>query len=188
MRNITDITGRLGNQMFQWAYLYAQFRDNKIPDYYLQDAKYFEKYKDAIKEIYGQGIGSINYVGIHVRRGDYVGGTYHTNLFEKGYYERAMNLFMPGIESMNYPRFMVFSDDIPWCKKQAIFKDCIFAGGNEIDDMNLLASCKGIIMANSSFSWWASYLSKARVVAPKEDTWFTDGVIRTKLLPEWEQI
>ena len=42
------LSGRLGNQMFQFAYLYAQEREGNIPDIYLQDEKYFEIAKNRI--------------------------------------------------------------------------------------------------------------------------------------------
>lgn len=186
---ITNITGRLGNQMFQHAYMYAQARSGEIPDIYVQDPCYFDEYADEIKAIYGEGIGRVDQVAIHVRRGlnpsnptepKYSENMFYINLMDTDYYERAMAEF-PN-ES-----FVVFSDDIGWCKEQDIFRDCTFSeGNNEITDMNLMASCKGVIMANSSFSWWAAFLSKGKVVAPK--AWYADGVIRTKLLNSWTQL
>ena len=53
--------------------------------------------------------------------------------------------------------------------------------GDEVEDFNLLASCKSIIMANSSWSWWASYLcphQDKKIIAPKQ--YYADGVERTK--------
>lgn len=176
---ISNISGRLGNQMFQLAYIYARVRDGLIPDIYVQNSAYFEEYKDEIKKLFGEGIEKIDMVGIHVRRGDYVDNPFYVDLMETPYYEDAMALFPK-------EKFIVFSDNIEWCKKQDIFNRCEFANGNEIDDLNLLASCKGIIMANSSFSWWAGYLSDAKVVAPL--AWYRDGVERTVLPKEWIKI
>lgn len=177
---ITKISGRLGNQMFQLAYIYADMRRGTVPDLFVQDEKYFDEFRDEIRQIYGEGIGHIDMVGIHVRRGDYVNNPFYVDLTETPYYEDAMAKF-------DGESFIVFSDDIEWCKKQKIFKGCEFSEGkSDVEDMNLLASCKGIIMANSSFSWWASYLSSARVIAPKE--WFRDCVERTHIPDEWEKI
>jgi hypothetical protein len=48
-----------------------------------------------------------------------------------------------------------------------------FPNGNEVEDMNMMASCKGIIGSNSSFSWWAAYLSGAeKIIFPSQ--WFAD--------------
>lgn len=172
--------GRLGNRMFQGAYLIAQAEEGLIPDIYVQDEQFFADHKDKIRSIYGSGVGHLDQVGIHVRRGDYVRNPFYVDLMETDYYERAMQEF-PNSE------FIVFSDDIEWCKRQEIFRDCEFSEGDEITDLNRLASCRGIIMANSSFSWWASYLSTdSKVIAPK--AWYNDGVERTICPPGWKRI
>jgi hypothetical protein len=42
---------------------------------------------------------------------------------------------------------------------------------NELEDLYLLSQMDAIIICNSSFSWWASYLGKQKqVIAPKR--WF----------------
>lgn len=174
--------GRLGNQMFQFAYLYSEARKGNIPDYYLQGEEYFEDYADEIKRLYGAGISKIDQVSIHVRRGDYVNNPFYVDLFSVGYYEKAMAMF-PGAS------FLVFSDDIEWCKLQDIFKNCEFSEGNsEIEDLNLMASCQGHIIANSSFSWWGAYLGKGKVVAPSAKNWYRDGVERSKCPKNWIRI
>lgn len=182
MTPVTNLTGRLGNQMFQYAYMYSQMRDGEIPDIYVQNEEYFKKYKHEIKTIFSDGIGKLPYVAIHVRRGDYVNNSFYVDLYQEGYYVRAMKEF----EGAN---FLVFSDDIPWCKEQYIFRDCHFSTGyNEVQDLNQMASCRGHIIANSSFSWWGAYLSphSGRVVAPKN--WYSDGVERTALPASWLRI
>jgi hypothetical protein len=89
-----------------------------------------------------------------------------------------------------FPRgdFLVFSDDIEWCKKQPIFDKCEFSEGlNEIDDFNLMASCFGHIIANSSYSWWAAYISSytQKVVAPSVEHWYSDHIERTICPNNW---
>jgi hypothetical protein len=170
--------------MFQFAYLKAKELDGEIEDVYVQDPKYFDKYRHHIKSIFGQDIVPTDQVAIHVRRGDYVDNPFYVDLFKDGYYERAMAEF-PDEE------FVVFSDDIEWCKKQPIFqgrKISFSEGNDEITDLNLMAGCKGIIMANSSFSWWGAYLGfhPKKVIAPIE--WHPDGIERTKLLKEWKRV
>lgn len=177
------LSGRLGNQMFQFAYLYTLSRLGVIPDFYVQDEKYFKSFSHEIKAMFGQGITSIDQVSIHVRRGDYVNNPFYTDLSKTDYYEKAMAMF-PGGD------FLVFSDNIDWCKQQEIFRGCEFAEGNdEVTDLNLMASCKHNIIANSSFSWWAAYLNPnphKKVIAPKK--WHPDGITRTAIPKEWTQI
>lgn len=186
---VRNAIGGLGNLLFKEAYIYAQMMDGVIPDIYLQDEKYFFKYKSQIQYRFGQDIGFQPYVAVHVRRGDYVGSDFHVDLTETDYYERAMALFPNN-------KFLVFSDSPIWCKEK--FKDNsrvkVIEGGNEVnevEDLNMMASCQAIIMANSSFSWWAAYLNpnpSKRIVAPYEGRWFKDGIIRTVLPIEYEQI
>lgn len=179
------IFGRLGNRMFQGAYIYAQFLDGKIPDIYAQDPKWFQHHSDAIKSLYGANIGPrIDMVAIHVRRGDYVKNPFYVDLTEIDYYHEAIKQF-PGEE------FLVFSDDIEFCKEY--FKEYEFEYCEEkdpIEALNLMASCKGVITANSSYSWWGAYLAElstgARVISPK--LYYTDGIERTKVLDSWTKI
>lgn len=173
--------GRLGNSLFQYAYIYAQTLKGYTPDIFLQDPAYFDEYRDEIRTLFNSDASEpLDMVAIHVRRGDYVNNPFYVDLMNTDYYERAM-LEFPDSD------FLIFSDDVEWCKRQPIFADCEFSEGKtETEDMSLMASCKGIIMANSSFSWWASYLSNAKIVAPL--AWYADGIERTKCLQEWIRI
>ncbi len=182
--------GGLGNLMFKQAYLYSQMRDGLIPDIYVQSNKYFEKYQDEVRQLFGQGIapGSIDRISLHVRRGDYVNNPFYTDLTETDYYEKAMAEFPDD-------KFLVFcadrqgqdESDLKWCKER--FKGSQFEfneSKDEVEDMNTMANCKGHIMANSSFSWWAAFLGGGKTVCPSK--WFTDDVQRVGLLDSWIKI
>lgn len=179
--------GGLGNLMFQYSYLYSQARAGKIPDIYVQKEEYFAPYKEEIRSLFGQDIAPVDMVSLHVRRGDYNGNPYYVDLTETDYYDEAMEQF-PGA------KFLVFcadrqlgsndSADMDWCKEH--FKGKQFAfyqGADEIKDFNMMAGCTGgHIIANSSFSWWAAYVSGNKTVAPKK--WFADGT-RINTPNEW---
>ncbi len=153
-----DIMGRLGNNLFQYAFLYTLTREGVIPNIYIQAEDWFGKYAAEIKEILKAGITEVDKVAIHVRRGDYVDNPFYVDLPTTDYYARAMGEF-------GNAKFLVFSDDIEHCKTLDIFKECEFSEGlSEEDDLNLMASCKGIIISNSSFSWWAATLGSAERV------------------------
>lgn len=176
------LSGRLGNQMFQLAYLYAQQQRGAIPDIWLQYPEHFAGAEDFIKQTFGEGIRQMRdeYVSIHVRRGDYVKHSQFVQLWDTDYYVRAMEQF-PGA------RFLIFSDDKPWCREHFQGPHFEFAWGrDEIEDLNLMASCRHNIIANSSFSWWAAYLNQnpnKQVIYPK--AWHSDGVQRVGFPPEW---
>lgn len=183
MRDIHEFSGRFGNEMFRDAFIYALWRDGLIPDVYLQDERYFKKYEPEIRQRYGDFISTVPFVGIHVRRGDYVNNPFYTDLSTTGYYRDAMSRF-PGSQ------FLVFSDDTQFCKeyfKQDNVK--VVEGGTQLSDFNGLASCEHQIIANSSFSWWAAWLNpnpNKKVIAPL--AWHPDGIERTKIPSEWTRI
>jgi len=181
---ITKLTGRLGNQMFQFAYLYSKMKDKELPDFYLQDEKYFANHTEDIKRIFGEGTSFMPYGAIHLRRGDYVNNPFYVDLSKTDYYQKAVDMF-PG------KKWLVFSDDTEFAKEFFPDKEKyeIVEGNDEITDFNLMASCDVNIIANSTFSWWAAYVNpnpERKVVAPKD--WFTDGVERITFPKEWTRI
>lgn len=184
MKPLWMTTGRLGNQLFEFAALFA-FSKQLGVDYYFQDPKYFEEYLPDIKRLLKEGIDFMDRVSIHVRLGDYVNNDFYVSLLKTTYYEKAMALFPE-------EKFLVFSDNIDYCKTLPVFKDCEFSEGrNEIDDFNLQASCKHNIIANSSFSYWCGILNPnpgKKVICPIETKYYADGVVRTKYPKDFIQL
>ncbi len=174
--------GRLGNRMFQMAALYSMARDLEV-DYYFQDEKWFKKYENEIRQIFGTDIGKDERVSLHIRRTDMVTNGFDINLSETDYYDRAIAMFPTN-------RFLVFSDDISWCKEK--FKDERFdfsEGLNEEQDLKVMASCNHNITANSSFSWWAAWLNpnpEKIIICPKQN--YIDGQQRRVNPKEWISI
>lgn len=185
---IRNAIGGLGNLLFKEAFLIGKMVEGEIPDLYLQDEKYFVKCAAVIKERFGQNIGYTDFNAIHVRRGDYVHSNFHTDLTETEYYEQAIGV-------SGEKKFLVFSDDITWCidnfKPVEGIEYTFIENEDELENFNMMASCKSIIIANSSYSWWAAWLCPnpvKRIIAPRENTWFKDGIIRTKVPDYYEQI
>jgi len=119
--------------------------------------------QDAIKA-YGN-----NVCAIHVRRGDYL-KFYDTHPYVgDDYYTKSINLVR---EKSPNCKFIVFSDDIDWCKNNRIFQDCHFVENKtDVVELCMMTLCNYHIIANSSFSWWGSKLSSSEMtIAPK--TWF----------------
>lgn len=182
MRPLHETFGRLGNQMFQMAFIYAWAKEHGT-DIYLQDPKYFEKYANEIKALYGDitwtGDEMNEYVSIHVRRGDYSGNSFYVDLSRSGYYRKA-------IEEFPDRKFMIFSDDIEFCRGRFIGDQYTFSEGKtELEDLNLMMHCNGHIIANSTFSWWGAWLGKGKTIAPSVKNWYSDGVERTVCPKEW---
>lgn len=133
------------------------------------------KYKDLLEK---------ETVAVHVRRGDYLtyknrGGAIMYNLSEDPeYYKRALKEF-----DLEGKYFVVFSDDIEFAKTIPAFKDVknirYISGQKPYEDFYLMSMCKDHITANSTFSWWAAYLSQnpdKKVVMPNK--WFGPGFER----------
>lgn len=171
--------------MFQGAFLYSLVKKGEIPDIYVQDFKYFENCKEEIRSMYQQGIpAKKNLVALHLRRGDYVNNGFYVDLTKTDYYEKAIKEFPD-------EKFLLFCADRQgvgdmrdrqWCIDWLTSKGVPFEvwyGDNEIDDMNAMASCKGQILANSTFSMWSAFINpyKEKIVAPEQ--YYSDGVERT---------
>ncbi len=185
MTNPDKIFGRLSNRMFMMAALYAYCKDNDYP-IFVQDEKYFKKYEKEIRQIYGEGISpnSIDMVAIHVRRAKnpinpsepaYSDNSFYIDLGHHLHEDMSDNYYIRAMEMFPDEDFLVFSDDIEWCKQSPIFKGCEFFHGTEIEDMNMMANCKHIIGANSSFSWWSAYLGDypgRKIIMSKQ--WFSN--------------
>ena len=119
-----------------------------------------------------------NSVAIHIRGGDYLSEEYF-NILTSDYYLKAIKYFNRYLAS---PKYYVFTDDLIFAKKilKSIKEDFVFIKDykfNHINEFKLLMSFKHYIIANSTYSWWASYLSTSAdksIVAPK---YLYNGVI-----------
>ena len=110
---------------------------------------------------------------IHVRRGDYLSPQYK-DLFEGcctiEYYEKAIAYVKKHTSDV---RFICFSDDMEWVKKNLHLDDnTLFVnwniGANSPLDMYLMSQCKNGIIANSTFSYWGGQLgnNKETIIYP----------------------
>lgn len=154
-------------------------------DGYWQSEKYFSDVKDQIRKEfkfkdlddrnleYVKRLEKVQSVSIHVRRGDYL----NNPLFPEGctteYYRKAIQHFQKKLSS---PTFIVFSEDIAWCKDDFSRYGEAFEyvnwnkGSKSYQDMFLMTSCKHNIIANSSFSWWGAWLNpneEKEIIAPE---------------------
>ncbi len=135
-------------------------------------------------------------VAVHVRRGDYVEDPRilaRHGICGRDYYEAAMNRLR---EQDGRCSFFVFSDDVARVEREfAGLKDLTFVRGNtQEEDLHLMASCQHIVIANSTFSWWAAWLNRhadKSVIAPKR--WFGPELMdkldtKDLLPPDWHKI
>ena len=187
MQEFRKIAGGFGNRLFQFAYIYAQVRKRLIPDIYIQDFDYFKEFKEEIRQLYQKGIGKRKeLVALHIRRGDYVDNPFYVDLTKTDYYDKALAQF-PDEKFLIFYRDRQGTNDYQdreWVNQWLTQKEVkfeIWEGQNEVDDLNAMSACKGLIGANSSFSIWAGFLninSDKKIIMPKQ--YYADGVERTK--------
>jgi hypothetical protein len=114
------------------------------------------------------------FIALHVRGGDYLKKTNIYHKLEKAYYKEALKELKSTLGDI---RVCVFSDDTQYAKK-------LFYGEPELEffsqenlraseAMLLMSSAQGIIIGNSTFSYWAAMINAGDYIyAPR--FWFTN--------------
>jgi hypothetical protein len=170
---------------------------------YWQSYRYFQNIESEIRndfkiednlshevELLKRRIESVNSVCVNVRRGDFLVNSFH-GVCGMEYYEKGVNYLSEKLSELN---LFVFSDDLDWCKENMKFNcnihfvDHNLAGEKFRFYLMLMSSCKYFIIPNSTFGWWAAWLSNYHskiVIAPK--MWLADSTINTSdLIPtDW---
>ena len=168
---------------------------------YFQSAKYFGSIREQLRQLltstsllphersYIEAVQSEPRVSLHVRRGDYLSpktSQVH-GLAEPGYFARAMHLY-----DRLHPesRYRMYTDS-----PEVAVSELGPLGGVElappdgelrsIAGILAMAAGDGIIISNSTFSWWAGWLISERdphatVIAPRP--WFRGGESASDLL------
>jgi glycosyltransferase involved in cell wall biosynthesis len=169
-----------------FSYSKIPFKENYIYDGYFQSEKFFSHNKEEILKYIKPDLETTKYinskykntlfndetVSIHVRRGDYINLNHLHPLQDENYYTKAIEHFSIST------KFVIFSDDIDWCKKCGWFDNLtnkyFVAGEKDYIDLILMSKCTHNIIANSTFSWWGAWLNKnknKKVIAPIK--WFS---------------
>ena len=160
---------------------------NKIFYGNFESASFFDENEMIIKELYTpvkrkkeknaelyKLIENSNSICITIRRGDFVSNPEFKKIHyicNSEYFYKAVELMKTKVEK---PVFIVFSDDINWVKDNMDFgAETHFEDGNDEiwEKLRLMYSCKNFIISNSTFSWWAQYLSRNKekvVIAPNK--------------------
>ena len=114
---------------------------------------------------------AIQFVGIHVRRGDmkvFKG----INFAPASYFRRAMSYFREKFKDRVL--FIVSSADHTWCHTNIVGKDVVFTWENgqksREEDFSIQVCCNHTIMSLGTFGWWMGFFSQGEVVAYKNWT------------------
>lgn len=167
---------------FQSPCFFNDIRETLLQEFYPVDTPSVDEQK------FLQQIESCESVCVTIRLGDYLGNKVH-QVCTKDYYIRAMHKLKE-----LYPtcQFFIFSDEIK--KAEQIFQfpyPVIYDAGTSRDTMSLfiMSNCRHFILSNSSFSWWAQWLSQnpnKTVISPTR--WYAEDIPCDIMQPEWLQL
>jgi hypothetical protein len=172
------------------TYNEINFEYNEIPKIdqnlkifgYFQSEKYFYNCKEEILKIFDIDETNKKYLetkynsvldkdtcSLHIRRGDYLKSNGAHPIIDLNYYKNALLNFNKDTT------YLIFSDDINWCKQNFNFlQNKIFIeNSKDYQDLYLMSLCNNNIIANSTFSWWGAWLNKnknKKIIAPLN--WF----------------
>jgi hypothetical protein len=112
-----------------------------------------------------------NFIGVHVRRGDYLSRNSVHHLLELEYYLNGID-YLRRISPSS--QILVFSDDTDWCRENLKSDaEYVFASDyltDEVSELFVMSNLKFLVIANSSFSLTAAVLGyqEKYIVAPRK--------------------
>jgi hypothetical protein len=167
---------------------------------YFQSPRYFESIADRVAELITSSdetieeqrimrdLASSGRVTVHVRRGDYLSA--HTQsvhgVTSSDYFERGLEVIG---KMSSEDQATVFSDEPDVAKSELGYLSNVnfFTKNSELSSLNTVKAMslgRGMVMSNSSFSWWAAWLMARRgshtIVAPRP--WMSSGESAADLL------
>ena len=162
---------------FHWTDINLNLEKCVTLEGYWQSEKYFDHIAKFINTEFGVRR-KFEGITIHVRRGDMwenlESRRVHGHL-GYDYYCSALNLLPPDLP------IRIVSDSTSLARE--LFKDFqgniqfVESNSDVLGDFILLSESKFLIIANSTFSWWAGYLSEAdTIIAPRN--WFAEEYLR----------
>lgn len=135
-------------------------------------------------------------VMVHIRRGDYAFNPRTAQIhgtLPLEYYYRALEMLSSSISRRL--KLFIFSDDYEWVRHN--FKPAAYDFHLACDltpdssqDLYYMSQCKHHIIANSTYSWWAAWLSQRHGITIAPRGWFNRNTPTTIDLipPDWRQL
>lgn len=159
-------TGLIKESIFH--YYDIEIKENTDLLGYFQSEKYFpsklpfvikQEHKDRLRAQY-PGLWDKETICIQIRRGDYVNNPFYYQIPIHWYISALINEF-PHWKDCN---LVFFSDDLDYCKVhfECLPQATFTYGLNDIDQIVLMSMLDNHIIANGTFGWWGSYLSKSK--------------------------
>jgi hypothetical protein len=204
----------------QTYYEYDNYEEIEIPSDgriydirgYRQAYKYFEDQAPEIRKVFAprsdlldkvRAIVPDAYLAIHIRRGDYIKAIHQIPLLRE-FKQCQLNYYKSGIQLLRsfYPELpiLVCTDSPKWVTPFLSELDSTAKLAPTISDISpkftdfcTLYLAKGVVISNSTYSWWAAYLQNDRPVICPTPWWDPRGFIGSGMglngpylhYPEW---
>lgn len=193
----TEIVHKCRGSVYKEKYFsFKPIQTNKshvVINGYFQSFKYFEKYKNQLRdylrdelEIQNNKVKS-NFI-IQIRLGDLL-----TNPSANAIHGVVSEEFIEKLLQISATKNLVpsvITDDIFNASKAypvlSERKDIKVSSGDAVSDFKTMIESSNLAISNSTFGWWAAWLSFGKVYAPKQ--WFVDnskmGFVESDFFPE----
>jgi hypothetical protein len=162
-------TGAYHSLPLPWGYNVVKLEKGKNYDIegHMQSEKYFNHCKELIKDLFTLEGEPTNKIAVHIRMGDYCHSNDYHPVCSYTYYQQAMDMIGRDNE------FLIFSDEPD--KAEEMFPNMEIDRSDTKEALRRMMWCRHFIIANSTFSWWGSWLGwdkDKRIIAPRR--WFGD--------------
>ncbi|MBJ2135409.1 alpha-1,2-fucosyltransferase [Paraglaciecola chathamensis] len=179
--------------------------DSLYLDGYWQDIKLINSALPYMSKIINNNNFSTNYISVlnkintpnsvtvHVRKGDYISDEFSSkfDVCDASYYSNAIAYFLK--RNGEKCKFYFITNDIDWVRSNLDLSELKYdfvsgRGLKDYEEMLLIGKAKGVIMSNSTFSWWGVNLSQSspNVICPA--SWFRTEDRPSLISPEWKRI
>jgi len=115
---------------------------------------------------------SQGFLAVHVRGGDYLKKNSSYVQLTSEYYKKAFSIVSETCGSLPV---WVFTDDVDYAKQMlSLFSDLFYVDGKSTtaaEELKLMSMAKGIVCANSTFSYWASVISDSASLIVAPNSW-----------------
>lgn len=160
------------DKIYDYAYPNIKYSHSIYLNGFWQNWRYFNDYRELlIKELtlksarrevkqFIDQVKKENSVAIHIRRGDYI--ECNGWLIDPNFYIDAINQVKNSVKGEL--KFYVFCEDEAFVKE--LFRDMDYEMVtakyelSDVEEFYVMSACRHKIISNSSFSWWAAYLTR----------------------------
>ena len=167
---------------------------------YRQAYLYFEEYSEEIRKIFTpkkellESVKKVlpeKYIAVHIRRGDYIKWMHSIPLL-KEFKQCQIDYYRKGVLELkkSHPdcQVIVCTDSpdliLPILQDiddKAIISPAVYGMQGKFSDFCIIYLADAVVMSNSTFSWWASYLKNDRPIISPSPWWDPKGFVGTAM-------